>query len=72
MYPAIRSFDEWQIPSQDMVEVVKKHGGFRPQRGYTPDFTRLQTPDPIKFTRKRLKTLDSDVAEDFVMKDIIK
>ena len=57
MYPAILSYDEQLVPSQVEVEQVKKHGGFRPQR---------------KLPRKRLKTPDSEVAEDRLMKDIIK
>ena len=30
------------VPSQIMVEQAKKHGGFRPQRGYPGDALRLQ------------------------------
>ena len=24
----------WPVPSQGMIEQARKHGGFRPQRGY--------------------------------------
>ena len=77
MYPANCSYDEQAfdnmseesennliirislrpIPSQSMVEQAKKHGGFRP---------------PARLPRKRLKTPDSKVAEDRLMKNIIK
>ena len=32
----------WPAPSQGMVEQAKKHGGFRPQRGYLGDALRPQ------------------------------
>jgi len=44
------------VPSQSMVEQAKKHGGFRPQRD-----------DPGKSHKTQ-----SEVAEDRLMKDIIK
>ena len=44
------------VPSQGMVDQVKKHGGFRPQRGYPGDALRPQ--------RVRWPTMH-------VMKDII-
>ena len=45
------------VPSQGLVKQSKKHGTFRPQRGYP---------------EKRLKTPESEVAEDCLMEDIIK
>ena len=32
----------WPVPSQGMVEQAKKHGGFRPQRGYPGEALRPQ------------------------------
>ena len=78
MYTAIHSYDEQAfdnmseesdkknfivkksfrpVPSQGMVEQATKHGSFRP---------------PARWPRKRLKTPESEVAEDRLMKDIIK
>ena len=44
------------VPSQGMVEQARKHGGFRPQRGYLGN----------TFRKK------SEAAGDLLMKDIIK
>ena len=78
IYPAIRSYDEqafhnmseesgkknfimmkslWPVPSQGMVEQAKKTW-------------RLLTP--MRLPRKRLKTPESEVADDRLMKGIIK
>ena len=45
------------VPSQGKVEQAKKHGGVRPQRGYLGN---------------ALRPPDSEVADDRLMKDIIK
>ena len=74
MYPAIRSFDEQTF--DNMSEESEKKNFIvaaysESRQGWAGQKTwQLQTP--ARLPRKRLKTTDSEVAEDRLMKDIIK
>ena len=78
MYAAIRSYDEQAF--DNMSEESEKENFFvkkllQPVPSQSMDEQakntwRLQTP--VRLHRKRLKTQDSEMAEDCLMKDIIK
>ena len=62
MYPATRSYDKQLVPSCDLFHIKVRLS--RPKN--------MVASDPSEVAQELLKTPDSEVAKDRLMKDIIK